>query len=194
MDKYKFIFLGTHTQNDANYFHKKMENVISKQSHDIIGKLLLSKKYHTNIYDYVAFTDILKEINNCKYKDDAEEVCGNVYKKYDKCQFNTIMRIINNKPNKPNFHEKTLVKKLCPHCNCLTVGTPLTKYVICGYSGNYYNWNGCGNDWCFKCEKKLCKNWSKDNLFLYENRIHNENCCKFYAKINNTNYNDFCTC
>lgn len=194
MDKYKFIFSGINTQKDAKYFHSKLENVISKQSYDIIWKLLLAKKYHTNIYDYESFSNILKEINNCKYKEDAEEICGNLYKKFDKCQFNTITRIINNKPTKPHFLEKSYIKKMCPHCNSIVIGTQLTKYIICGYSGNCYNWNGCGNDWCFKCEKKLCKNWSKDNLFIYENRIHNEHCCKQFAKNNNLNYNEFCLC
>lgn len=194
MDKYKYIFNGIYTLQDAKYFHKKLENNISNQSYNIIGKLLLSKKYNQTMYDYESFTKLLKQISQCKYREDAEEIYYGTCNKYDKCQLNTLMRLILNKPTKPIFIGKTYIKKQCPHCSIFICGTLSSKYMICGYSGNSYNWDGCGNDWCFKCEKKLCKNWFRNNLFVYENRIHNEHCCKFYAKLNNLNYDDFCNC
>lgn len=194
MDKYKFIFCGIFTLNDALYFHKKLENNISEQSHVIIGKLLLTKKYNPSAHDYTTFINILNKVNDCKYREESEELCGFLYNKIDKCQLSTLNRLCSNKPRRPKYICAAQNKKFCPHCNISVLCHPLTRYVICGYSNNGCDWEGCGNDWCFICEKKLCKNWFKNNLFVFENRIHNNNCCKLYANKMNMDYNDFCHC
>ena len=59
---------------------------------------------------------------------------------------------------------------------------------------NGYDLKGCGRDWCFKCEKILCKLWEQDSLFLEMNRYHTKDCCKKHSIKNNKNYEkDYCT-
>ena len=47
------------------------------------------------------------------------------------------------------------------------------EYVICGYinSNKGYDWNGCGKDWCAKCNKMLCKSWDLNQLWAFDGYI-----------------------
>jgi hypothetical protein len=85
--------------------------------------------------------------------------------------------------------------KPCPHCNHIRRDNINATYVICGYYRNGYDWIGCENDWCFKCGKKLCKNWDTDVLYVLSNRTHNNKCCKHQADKNNDPYlQSYCFC
>lgn len=92
---------------------------------------------------------------------------------------------------------KTIIKvtKHCPHCHKTVTELSDTTYLICGYESNGYDQHGCRNDWCFQCEKKLCKNWHGHQLFNKSNRIHDSLCCKHHAlKHKHNYYEDYCMC
>jgi len=87
------------------------------------------------------------------------------------------------------------ITKSCPHCNKPTTDLATTTYLICGYDSNGYDQHGCRNDWCFQCEKKLCKNWHGHQLFNKLNRTHDAICCRHHAIKNKNIYpNDYCMC
>lgn len=94
----------------------------------------------------------------------------------DKVHINTLRRIIKNNLLTPEIIPSSTLfsNKPCPHCNINTYSNK--DYIICGYD-KVYDWNGCGNDWCFKCGKKLCKNWFNDQLCIFHNRFHDSQCC-----------------
>jgi len=148
--------------------------------------------------DINNFLVILNDIDNCLYREDAIKIKSEINKKLNKIQDFTINEIINNKPKKKiNFYVKYLIIKKCPHCGVQCTGTCATNYTICGYNDEEfgYDQNCCGKDWCFKCGKKLCKEWNDNELFMFGNRNHNKTCCKLYAEANNMDYdNEFCMC
>lgn len=85
--------------------------------------------------------------------------------------------------------------KFCPHCNQKFVNYTGETYVICGYTGNPrgYDWTGCKRDWCYKCNKKLCKVWDINELYDERNRVHTT-CCKKYSRKNKIPLEEFCSC
>jgi hypothetical protein len=90
-----------------------------------------------------------------------------------------------------------IVTKKCPHCQHDCNAKQNSTYVVCGYSDENvgYDWEGCGKDWCFQCEKILCKTWDQDKLYLESNRVHNTSCCVTHAHTHGKNYpNDYCQC
>jgi hypothetical protein len=93
-------------------------------------------------------------------------------------------------------NSSNLITKHCPHCKIICKIPINSEYAICGYLNDNkgYDWDGCGKDWCPKCDKILCKSWDKDKLFVSFNRVHNNICCKEYAEKNMMDYNDFCKC
>ena len=102
-----------------------------------------------------------------------------------------------NKHLKINHKNVVYVDKKCPHCSHTLNMSENTNYIICGYHSTIsgYDWLGCGHDWCFSCEKKLCKRWEIDNLCLPANRFHDDECCLNHSMINDFNYmNDYCHC
>ncbi|ARF10303.1 hypothetical protein Hokovirus_1_182 [Hokovirus HKV1] len=110
--------------------------------------------------------------------------------KLDQIQINTLDRIFKTKNIEINFsNDIHKLVKCCPHCNYPTYGLATTKKIICDYN------NGCGNDWCFDCGKKLCKNWSKNSLYNPNNNFHNNGCCKLAAKKSGEDYyENYCLC
>jgi len=86
------------------------------------------------------------------------------------------------------------IYKFCPFCSAKNYGGIDEEYIICGYGKRGYNFIGCGNDWCFICNKKLCKNWIYDQLYNLSNRYHNNKCCLNHSKLTNTNYDEYCKC
>lgn len=160
-----------------------------------------------NILGIDSFFDLIEELDKIIYYNDAIEFIENNYNKInDEIQLNTIKRIIDEKPRKiknisikefnlnENDKNKNKITKFCPHCKKKEYGYEDTKYIICGYSKGKYDWIGCGNDWCFKCGKKLCKNWLDDELFIPKNRNHNSYCCKKNAKKVKEDINNYCFC
>ena len=69
----------------------------------------------------------------------------------------------------------------CPHCNNKNYGSIGSPYMICGYTPRGFDWKGCGKDWCFRCEKLLCKKWEINSLHFELNRIHTDECCSKHA-------------
>jgi hypothetical protein len=207
MNKYIYIIKGTTNKKDALYFLDHIKSVINNREYKVLENYINSLYCKTNSYDEQSkiniheIFDIMVDINKCKYQEDTNEIiqtkCNKTLLKY---QMNVLMRIINIKPLKSvNTNICVINNKIikCPHCNHDNINNSDSDYTICGYSNNNngYDWVGCGKDWCFKCSKILCKNWSDDQLFLQHNRIHTEFCCSQHAKANNLIYPDnYCTC
>lgn len=159
-----------------------------------------------NILGVEEFIDVIESLEKFIYRDDAREFVQMIFKRTDDfVQRSTIIRLMGYKPPKmqritmKQFNEKkdkkNNINKMCPHCQKITEGTPETTYIICGYSDKGYDWDGCQKDWCFRCGKKLCKNFFKDSLFNENNRFHTNLCCKLHAYKNKENYNkQYCTC
>ena len=94
-----------------------------------------------------------------------------------------------------NPENTTKITKRCPHCRKNTTELTTATYLICGYESNGYDQFGCRNDWCFQCEKKLCKNWHGHQLFNKLNRTHDTVCCKHHAAKHKYSYPmDYCMC
>jgi hypothetical protein len=86
------------------------------------------------------------------------------------------------------------VCKKCPHCGHINENARESNYIVCGYGFDGFDWKGCGKDWCFRCEKKLCKKWDTDALYVMSNRKHNYYCCKSYCDKNNDDLNEYYKC
>ena len=141
-----------------------------------------------NCISDIKFIELIDTITNEKYKEDIYAIFEN------KIQFNTVQkktldRIIKNKPNQKldiydNSKKKIIQKnKNCPHCGHINTSYKDNVYIVCGYTNKGYDLEGCANDWCFGCGKRLCKNWMTHDLFMITNRFHNGKCCKNMLKI-----------
>jgi hypothetical protein len=211
--QFKEILSGCRTLNDALYFgniftlkNPEMKNIINS---------MINGKHYENILDLMSIKIILENLDECEYYADAEKIIQKIddtnndvlhkstfinfinSKKYSKYYNKNYCKTIE-KENKPNKSlSKIQTKKACPHCKYENIANYDTTYIVCGMSDthNGYDWMGCYNDWCFKCEKILCKSWGNDFLFDEENITHNGECCKNHAIINNKKYPDeYCQC
>jgi len=198
--KIKSMSAGCRTFDDALFICNN--NNLTKLEKELVYSIIHSMKFY-NVLDIKSMLKYINEINNYKYKEDCYDLIDNIMKKTnDPAQIKTFQRITNIKPFRPQYitlkeiKEKTiLVPKECPHCSHICYGSDDTTYIICGYTQNGYDWEGCGKDWCFKCNKILCKSWDTDQLYLPINRIHDSMCCKKHAKNNNKNYSEeYCQC
>lgn len=193
----KAIFEGCDTILDAKIFaqqyierYPNLKNMINSYMHgieynDIID--LGSKQSMMKNLDKITSRDLA----HAQYIQIIEKTKDDVYKK-------TLERIINQKKyDKKNKDYTRYVNKKCPHCSRYISMPENTQYIICGYQNSTtgYDWIGCGKDWCFTCEKKLCKSWENDILNLESNRIHDNICCKKYAKNMNFSFEEnYCQC
>jgi len=128
---------------------------------------------------------------------DYENICKMKQSNLDLVQQRTLDRLIQIRNIKINKNQTIISKvtKQCPHCHKNVTELADTTYLICGYESNGYDQHGCRNDWCFQCEKKLCKNWHEYQLFNKSNRIHDSFCCKHHAMKHKQNYyEDYCMC
>lgn len=168
-------------------------NIIEKK---LINSLIFQSRYNKKM-ELDKFILYMNVISNIKYHNDASLIIGDIETLVnDSVQINTLKRIIKNKPAKQlGDIESNKYFKDCPHCGRRRIGIDDVNYVICGYTNRGYDWKGCGKDWCFKCGKKLCKNWKTDILFNKFNRQHDNKCCKNHASKNNIDYiNNYCQC
>jgi hypothetical protein len=203
-NKYKDMFEGFTNINDVT----KLANLLNLSD---INKIMIINYYNTlNLGKSISYDDfikILSSLNKLKYKEDIlEHLFKLSFKTTDRAQINTILRILKTKENRPYYftikdvkvkNKFGLFKKNCPHCAHENIINDDTNYVICGYNNIYegYDWEGCGQDWCAKCGKRLCKKWNDNLLFLEENRYHNSDCCLIHSKKNDLNYySDYCQC
>lgn len=196
----KAIFDGCDTIVDAiqfgNMYIKKYPNMES-----MIVSYMNGRSYRDTV-DIKTKQASLNDVHHCSTRDDAlalisklsDKTLDDVYKK-------TLERIAYRK-NYKKLEAKRIdttpnVSKKCPHCGHVLNMTENTQYVICGYHNPNvgYDWNGCGRDWCFQCEKKLCKRWEVDALHLRINRHHDGDCCEKHAQDNGNKYpDDYCQC
>lgn len=206
-NKIKQVLSGCRTLDDAIYMCDALN--LNKKDHDIMMTVVNAMKYDSKIIDINSMMKHIKEVNACKYKDDAYDKIDVVFKKTnDPVQIRTLQRFANMKQNKPLYisikelrdRESEIIIKKCPHCGHDCTGTNETNYIICGYIDNGYmedgyDWKGCGHDWCFHCEKILCKSWENNQLYLPINRYHDKKCCKKHANSNNKKFpEDYCKC
>lgn len=200
--KYKPVIMGARTTNDAIFIINKLD--INQKFRNILLNLINGINY-PNILDNTEFIETFAEINNIKYKEDAYEFINKIMlrKTNDLAQIKCLTRKANKKPLKPQYillkdiykPVNTTIDKSCPYCNHICKGTEATDYMICGYGENGYDWEGCGKDWCFRCDKLLCKSWDIDQLYIQENRLHDSECCKKQATDKKKNYlSEYCQC
>lgn len=210
-NEFKHILSGCKNIKDAKYFGNLYITNNPETKKLIIG-LLNGKKYY-ECKDFKTMQKLIMKCDKCEYYDEVCDIIKEYFPdKEDKdenynIQYKTLMRIANSKKqyvaredqnNSLLKKNKTnMIKKLCPHCSQEYFGTNETTHVICGYQNvrRGYDFSGCQKDWCFVCEKMLCKSWHDNKLFLEPNRIHDNECCKKHAFENKKSYmNDYCQC
>lgn len=202
-NKLKYIISGCRTLDDAVAMCHIF--ILSKQEKDLMTSIINSKRYDNQTLDLKNMIIQIKEINNCKYREDAYDLINIAMKKTcDAVQIRTLQRLANLKQSKPQFislkeirdrNASQIITKQCPHCGHNCSGTRETEYLMCGYTENGYDLIGCGRDWCFNCEKILCKSWENDQLFIPINRTHDNKCCKKHSVQYKNDYpRDYCQC
>jgi len=197
LNEFKDKIIQAHDYQDAKSI---VEIALAMTSNNIekkiINSLIFQSRYNKKmeLEKFMLYMDILV---NMKYYNDAQLIIGDIEMHInDNVQLNTLKRIIKNKPNRNIGYNEDIIKyKDCPHCGRRRHGSDDICYVICGYTNRGYDWKGCGKDWCFKCGKKLCKNWNLDMLFNKINRIHDGKCCKAHANKYRIAYDgNYCEC
>ncbi len=184
-----------------DYIAKTSDVIECKLMESLIDKNNYKKKMRRN-----EFNKFISDIQKIEFREDAEDTIKNIYDyTEDQAQINTIERIINKKPLKPNvislqdirdnYEKPKLISKNCPHCGMEKLERSDYDYVICGYGSKGFDWHGCGFDWCFTCGKKLCKCWNVNHLYNVKNRYHNGKCCKSHAIKTCAAYpEEYCQC
>lgn len=200
-NNYIHIFKGVHTTRDAYLLLERL--ALTGKKRELVLSIINMNKY-TQQLDIETLLDAIREISTYNYREEAYAKISTILKQTsDNAQIRTLTRLANMKPLKPlhmtikEVRDKIIetCTKICPHCKMEYVVNADTTYLICGYEGNGYDWEGCGKDWCCTCNKILCKSWSSDQLFLPFNRVHDSTCCKKHAQINNKKYpEDYCQC
>lgn len=202
-NKFKHIISGCNTYEDALLFCNSTN--LNQREHDIVMSIINSQKFDNITIDTISFVKLLTNVGTFKYKEDVYNVIDNIKKKLTSTHLKTLMRIADMKLCKPQdvslkvSHEKSIIDdeqmKKCPHCGHYNVFPKNSKYVICGYPENGYDWIGCGKDWCFECEKMLCKSWDVHKLQEVTNRCHDGSCCMSHASRHNHDYRlKYCQC
>lgn len=196
IEEFQNILSGCKTLIDALYFTDIYSKSVDENNKNLMISIVYGMSFNNNYIDLNTMKEILNNISNISIENTDNFTINN----NDNLQTRIFMRIsnlMNKKYNKIYTKKTKPIKKYCPHCNRKFISNSNIDYVICGLEDekNGFNWDGCGKDWCFKCEKKLCKSWSTNKLFLNINRVHDNECCKKYAKEYNQNYiNEYCQC
>lgn len=206
----KQIISGCNTIQDA-YFFINMYLRKNPEMRNIAVSMVNGKNYGKYV-DFETMKNVTSDLNHCEFQEDALEITVKNFKsEINQLQMKTFSRITKSKPNRPtkkdvSYYNKTnsiltpepiLVTKKCPHCSHECTASENTSYIICGYqnSRSGFDMDGCGCDWCFRCGKKLCKQWYMNTLYLDINRIHNDECCKQHALEHKFVYpDDYCQC
>lgn len=211
---FKNILSGCKTMVDAIYFVDKIIK-LCPQSRDLLIGMIHNKKYDKS-YDIRSMAHVLNQLELQIYREDIDEfIDKNIKSHVDLIQLTSLIRLskfkpikihdvqdkrinvtFNNTDNDNIDYDQDFISKKCPHCGIQVRLNNIIEYVICGYIDNNkgYDWNGCGKDWCAKCNKMLCKSWEHDQLFITFNRSHDKKCCEKHAHENNINYELFCSC
>lgn len=196
----KSIFDGCDTILDAMHFSDIYINKYPDMKSIILS--YMNGRIYKDCVDIKTKQSMLYDINMCDTRDDALDSFGKIIgKSSDDIYRKTLERLAYRKNYRKLEHKKvellTNICKKCPHCSHVINLPENTQYVICGYHNTHvgYDWNGCGRDWCFRCNKMLCKRWETNNLQLQMNRFHDEDCCLKHSIDNGYTYpNDYCQC
>lgn len=192
-NKLRIILNGVKTHEDAI----RIINILKLENNEIVKNIIRSKHIASNMLDFKKINDEIDKLLKLKYKNNVFDYISAYLRDIsDLAQLNVFYRIANMKSYK-NIDFTNMMTKKCPHCGHLMSMPIGTIYVVCGYANEEdgFDWKGCQKDWCFKCGKKLCKSWGIDELHIPENRIHNIECCRNMAKLNNESYEDnYCHC
>lgn len=196
-NKFKHIISGCNTYEDAILFRDSAN--LNTSEHELVTSIINSQKFDNVMIDSISFIKLLSNVSTYKYKEDIYIVIDTIKKKLTSIHLKTLMRIANTKTSRPQVitSEKSQENhiKRCPHCGHFNVFPTNSKYVICGYPENGYDWIGCGKDWCFECEKMLCKSWDVNKLQEVTNRYHDGTCCKAHAARYNNDFRlKYCQC
>lgn len=152
--------------------------------------------YNDNI-DLSSKLYAITSLANTSTKKDAEILFDTFKTKTtDKILVRVMRKMVTSKRDIKRNIDNRIVKK-CPHCGISTKLNKNETYVICGYTSSKrgYNMKGCGNDWCFKCNKRLCKNWNTHTLSVESNRKHDSECCRIDAEDKGLEYDvEYCHC
>ena len=201
-NKLKYNVLGSKTKTDAYFLLEKYK--LDPKCYNLMVSLINGKKYE-HALDYENMRKCIKDIANAKYKEDAYELVSKMLlQTSDIAQTKTLTRIADMKGARPQYismkelkqrNKQDYVTKKCPHCGYKCSMPKNTNYVVCGYGDSGFDWEGCSADWCFKCNKMLCKNWEQNQLYLPTNRFHDSKCCKKHAIVYGHKYpEDYCRC
>lgn len=201
-NKIKHIIHGCKSRADSMKILSDLK--LQPSLYTLFMSIINSKKYDT-VYDIASMQKYIDEIIAIKYREDAYDYINYLNSNTtDPIQIKTFMRLAHIKPVRPQYitlknikqrNQENFVTKKCPHCSHISTKHRDTKYTICGYDDSGYDWEGCGCDWCFKCEKMLCKKWDHDDLYIIPNRFHDIHCCKKHAKRHGFKYpDDYCQC
>lgn len=184
-----------------NYYHDKS---LTDRVRNIVNCYYENNNFIKKKIGISKFIEIIQKFGKIKYQNDSIKFYKLIMKNTDdSAQKNTINIMMRNKKLKikeiEHFSNRDIpiIAKKCPHCSN-KLYCPITQsYTICGYNRRSgYDWKGCGNDLCFACGKKLCKNWVNDQLYNKINRFHDGKCCRKKCKKigDNTYFISYCNC
>ena len=195
-DSDKDKILKSKTYDDALIKYELIKLGAVDDDHIELLKTYIDKKRYIKKIDHEQFMLYLEILDGICFKNDAMFVINDIKGLTDDpVQLRTVDRILRHKQKKLITDNNKFVTKTCPHCSKKSTCLEDTVYVVCGYGVRGFDWKGCGRDWCFQCEKKLCKSWNIDMLYNPYNRLHNHKCCKIYAHKSSDDYkNNFCFC
>lgn len=196
-NEYKNKIINTNDFHEAESLINVAQIIVSDETEKKLIYSLLNKDRYNNSMDFDRFITYLNILDQIEYNNDASILIQDLELVYDDpSQIHTLKRIISKKIySEPINNKSYYFQAQCPHCGRKNTGTSKTDYIVCGYTSKGYDWKGCGRDWCFKCGKKLCKNWNFDHLYNKLNRIHDNKCCKVYAeRIGDIYPDDYCQC
>lgn len=212
--KYKHIFSCLETKDDVDILRSKYP----VDDYPIIDSIISSITLKPNI-GFIATNNLIEKIIKMKYRNEIEkyllelnvtrqttysmlgtpDICATHDVLLDPIQQVIFDKIKTRKNYDISYVNALLIEKPCPHCGLMKKAPFGTSYVICGVDSRGITAidfdNGCLNDWCFECGKKLCKNWCKDALHNPINREHTSECCSTHAIKNGFTYpDDYCVC
>lgn len=196
----KAIFDGCDTILDAIPFGNAYTEQYPHMKSMIIS--YMNGRLYRDTVDIKTKQSMMRDLDLINNRDEAFEYASKLTEKTtDDVYRKTLERISNRKiyhKREQKIKDMTrYITKRCPHCGHAINMADTTQYVICGYHNpnQGYDWNGCGRDWCFRCNKMLCKKWETNALCLQMNRNHDDDCCAKHAKENDRIYPDeYCQC
>lgn len=197
--KYKHIFSGAPAIGDIDF----LINKCPVDDLPLINSLIKSDKNRGNIQKLscIQMSTAIRDMNQMQFKDECEKYLKNIFPQktsIDIIQNDILNKIKDSKSSDFSYIDIPYPAKKCPHCGHINIAPHNTEYIVCGVDPTgkmQLDSSACLNDWCFVCEKKLCKNWYKDALFNANNRTHNGNCCQNHALSRGEDYQkEYCHC